>query len=389
VSSTEAALRNDHIDYNYSVQDARIYSNRHIGHNIPFSQELSPPTASHEFMSPYRGGSTYSYASKPFYSTMPSYSMGYVEDLSDYHMSNSAQPVLAQDMVPYASWTSRGDYPYSGATTSLAHRPAPAVTVDSTNFSLSNMAAHLPGSTVTSSDRLLPAPSNRSLACTSSHSYKVLPPTGGNDPSPADAAAVLAEMASSSYGSSFDTSGLSYSSSATSLQAHNDHSSHSPDSDSIFTEHEHSLRSQGSVVDLHTYTYGGGESAVGSLRRGSAASGGPVSGSGSNDGNNNGGSKGGTSGGGGRSSSSVSVASNHHGYMPVRSVHDSASSSHHHHHQLPLATHGSTNVVSGGTASTAYLPESSASSGGHNNPGGICNGSMHGDTRRAALGCRR
>jgi hypothetical protein len=249
VSSSEAAFRNDPNEFSYNVQDARIYNrNSSVTHGISYTPTHDlPPVASHEILSPYGGGSAYSYATKPFYSGVPTYSMGYVEELSYYSMNNSSQPVLGPDMVSYPSWTSRGDYGCGGATTSLVHRPAPSVAVDSANFSLSNMAAHLPGSSVGSSDRLLPAPSNRSLSYPSSQSYKALPPAGGTDPSPVDAAAVLADMASSSYGGSFDTSALSYNSSTTSLQTQNTQASrtnpeaYSPDTDSIFTEHEHSL----------------------------------------------------------------------------------------------------------------------------------------------------
>lgn len=348
-----------------------------------------PPVGSHEILSPYRSGSAYSYATKPFYSGMPAYSMGYVEELSDYSMSSSSQPILGQDMVSYPSWTSRADYGYGGSTTSLVHRPAPSVAVDAANFSLSSMAAQLPGHSVGSTDRLLPAPGSRSLSYPSSQSYKALPPAGGADPSPVDAAAVLADMASSSYSGSFDTSSLPYNSSTTSLQTHNTHGSrtnsetYSADANSIFTEHEHSLRSQGSAVDLHTYTYGGGEPGASSLRRTSAASGGPTSGSSSHGGNNvnSGGSKGSTSS---SSSGGGGVATTHHSYMAMSSMHDSASNSHHH-HGLPLAATAS---VSGATGSAAYLAESSGASGGHSSAN-ICNGRAHGDTRRAAVGGRR
>lgn len=351
-------------------------------HALSYSpaQEL-PPAASHEILSPpYRGGSAYGYATKPsYFSNMSAYSIGYVEELPDYGMNTSSQ--LNQDMVSYPSSASWRDYGYGGATTSLVHRPAPSVT-DSGNFSLSHMATHLPGA---SSDRLLPAPSNRSLASavyTGTPSYKALPPAGGIDPSPIHAASVLADMASSSYGGSFDATGLPYNTSTTSLQAHNDHTSrttseaYSPDTDSIFTEHEHSLRSQGSAIDLHTYTYGGGEPAASSLRRASAASGGPASGSSSLGPNN---SKGSTSSGSGSS-----VANSHHGYMSMTAIHDSASNSHHHH--VPLAA---TAVVPGGTASAAYLSESSSSSGSRSTAT-ICNGSVNGgETRRATVGGRR
>lgn len=313
--------------------------------------------------------------------------MGYVEELPDYSISSSSQHVLGQDMMPYPSWTSRGDYGYAGTTTSLVHRPAPSVAVDSANFSLSNMAAHLPGSSVGSSDRLLPAPSSRSMSYPSSQTYKALPPAGGTDPSPVDAAAVLADMASSSYGGSFDTSGLPYNSSTTSLQTQATQTSrtnseaYSPDTDSIFTEHEHSLRSQGSAVDLHAYTYSGSEHGGRSLRRGSAASGGLASASSSHGGNTGSGGKGSTSSS--SNSSSSSVANIHHGYMNLSSIHDSTSNPHHHHVQL-----AATAAVSGGTPSAAYLAESPVSTGGDGSAT-TCSGRAHRDARRGPVGGRR
>lgn len=381
MSSSEAAFRNDPNEFSYNVQDARIYRNTSVAHGASYTTPNDlPSVASHEILSPYRGGSAYNYATKPFYSSVPAYSMGYVEELSDYTINNSSQPVLAPDLVPYPSWTSRGDYGYNGGTTSLVHRPAPSVAVDSANFSLSNMAAHLPGSTVSSSDRLLPAPSNRTLSYPNPQSYKALPPAGGTDPSPVDAAAVLADMASSSYGGSFDGSGLPYNCSTTSLQSHTSQASrteceaYSPDTDSIFTEHEHSLRSQGSAVELHTYTYGGGESGGSSLRRGSASSGGPASASSSHRGNTSSGSKGSTS-----SSGSSSVANVHHGYLSMGSLHDSASNPHQHH--IPLAA---TAAVSRSTASPAFLVDPDSTS--VHSTATLCNGKAHGDARRAAVG---
>lgn len=360
-----------------------------------------PPVGSHDILGAYRSGSAYSYATKPFYSGVPAYSMGYVEELSDYSIGSPPPPVLGQDLVPYPSWTSRADYGYGAATTttSLVHRPAPAVAVDAANFSLSSMAAHLPGPSLGSTDRLLPAPSARSLSYASSQSYKALPPAAGTDPSPADAAAVLADMASSSYGGSFDASGLPYNSSTTSLQTHTTQGSrtnseaYSPDTDSIFTEHEHILRSQGSAVDLHTYTYGGGESAGSSLRRGSA-SGGPAPATGSPGGShvNSSGSKGSMSSSDSSSSSSndnnntssstttSGAVSSHHGYMAMNSLHDAASNSHHH-HDVPLAAPA---AVSGATAPVAYLDESSGASRSHSTAA-LYSGKVHGDTRRAAV----
>lgn len=387
VSSSEAAFRNDPNEYLYNTSDARICRSSVTHGGIPYIPPHDlPPVPSHEILSPYRGGPAYSYATKPFYSGVPAYSMGYVEELPDYPINSSSQPVLGQDMMPYPSWTSRGDYGYAGATTSLVHRPAPSVAVDSANFSLSNMATHLPGSSLGSSDRLLPAPSSRSVSYPSSQTYKALPPAGGTDPSPVDAAAVLADMASSSYGGSFDTSSLPYNSSTTSLQTQATQSSrtkseaYSPDTDSIFTEHEHSLRSQGSAVDLHAYTYSGSEPGGRSLRRGSAASGGLASASSSHGGNTSNGGKGSTSS---SSSSSSSVANIHHGYMNLSSIHDSTSNPHHHHVQL-----AATAAVSGGTPSAAYLAESPVSTGGDGSPT-TCSGRVHRDARRGPVGGRR
>ncbi|KAB5554468.1 hypothetical protein GE09DRAFT_1221968 [Coniochaeta sp. 2T2.1] len=399
VSSSEATFRNDPNEYSYNIQDGRsqVY-NRHgsVSHGLSSYTPTHglPSVGTEEIMSPYRGGSAYGYANtKSFYSGVPAYSMGYVEELSDY----SSQPVLGQDMVSYPSWTSRGDYGYGGTTTSLVHRPAPSVGVDSTNFSLSNMAAHLPGS---GSDRLLPVPSSRSMSLASSQSYKALPPAGGADPSLVDAAAVLADMPSSSYGGSFDTV-LPYNSSTTTLQTQTTQGSrtnseaYSPHADSIFTEHEHSLRSQGSAVDLHAYTYGAAELGGSSLRRGSAAaSGGPAAATGnhvvnSSTGTSGKGSTGTTSGSGNSSSGGVVTGShNHHSYMAMGPIHDSASNPHHHqHHHVPLAAAAAA-AVSGGTATASYLAKSPSATGGHATAT-ICNGRVHGDTRRAAVGGRR
>lgn len=361
-------------------------------HGVPYTPTHDlPPVPSHEILGNYRSGSAYGYAAKSFYSEVPAYSMNYVEELPDY---SAPQPVLSQDMVSYPSWTSRADYGYGGATANLVHRPAPSVAVDS-NFSLSSMAAHLPGASLGSAGRVLPAPSSRSLSYANSQSYKALPPTGGHDSSPVDAAIVLADMASASsnYGSSFDASGLSYNSSTTSLQTHNTQGSrtnsetYSPDTDSIFTEHEHSLRSQGSAVDLHAYTYGGADSGGSSFRRGSAPSGAPAPASGSHGASSANGistSKGSTSSSGGSSTGGVATSCSHHQTFMIGTIHDSSSSAHHHHH-VPLAA---TAAVPGATAVAGYLPESSGASSSHSNPA-ISNGRVHGDTRRAAVGGRR
>jgi hypothetical protein len=409
VQSTEAAMRNDPNEFPYSVQDAAVARNLSgrgsIAHSMPYPHDL-PHVGSSEMLTgnPYRGGSTYSYAKPSYYSAMPGYPMGYVDEYTDYpSMANSSQHVMGHDMVPYSTWTSR-DYGYGG-TASLVHRPAPSVASDSANFSFHSMAAHLPASSASVSDRLLPAPSSRSMSYTGSHSYRALPPAGGADPSPVHAAAVLADMASGTYANSFDTSGLPYSSSAAvSLQTHagSDHhssrtnsESYSPDTESIFTEHEQSLRSQGSAVDLNVYTYSGTDSGPSSLRRGSAASGCPTlvsSSSGSGSGSGSGGTCNSSKGASSTASSQSSMADSHHSqqqqhiYVPANSIQGSTPSHHSHHHQLPLvATTGGPSAVSGGTASaTSYLADSNASS-----PSGTGCGHAHADTRRATVGGRR
>jgi hypothetical protein len=244
-------------------------------------------------------------------------------------------------------------------------------------------------------DRLLPAPSSRNnLVYPTTQSYKAQPPAGGahDQQSPIDAAAVLADMASSSYGHSYDTSGLTYSLPQTSLHAHSTQSSRSdreacsPEGESIFAEHEHSLRSQGSAVELQTYTYGGGaESSGSSIQHGPAAISGTggdgsasANGSHTDHGSSDGRGRSGTSG----SSSVGGRSGSHHPYM---AIHDSASSQHHHqhhHHHVPLAA---TAAVSGSTACAPYLDDPSGTTGGHGNTA-ACNIRMHGDARRAAVG---
>lgn len=371
----------------------------------------------------YRGGGPAYYGKPPsYYSPVGAgYALAYVDEYSDYSpIAHTSQHVLGgHDMAQYPTWTGR-EYGY-GSTSTLVHRPAPAMATTpdsaSANFSFHSMAAHLPVSSVSVADRLLPAPSSRIMPyanTAASHSYRTLPSAGVSDSSPVHAAAALTDMASGAYVNGFDS--LSYGSSgvgAVPLQGHegsDNHSSrtdseaYSPDAESIFAEHEQGLRSHGSAIDLNAYTYttGGTDSGPSSIRRGSASSGCPTSTRGTCGTGMEGGSRGGGHCGQGTKASSISSSqgggscdgggssSSHNQQQHVYAIQDSH---HAHHHGLPLVTAtGGGSVVSGSTAAAAastaaaYMAGSDGPSGRSGSSGMARN---HPDSRRATVGSRR
>lgn len=442
VQSTEAPMRQDSSEFTYNVQDARAYANRTASHSVQYTQDL-PALSSAEILNPYRGGSPYGYGTKQFYPAMSSYSTGYPEEYADYGIScPSQQTVLnheAVGMIPYP-WLSRSKQPAAssvyldpdatyayGGTASLVHRSAHAVTTDSPNFSFSHMAAQLPAASVHGTDRLLPTPVSRSLSSSSGLPYpslqslKAAIPTTGPQSPPLSATGgpgdVASAAAAAGYSNGFDTSGLPYSS-AMALPTHHHHhtphnhiqhhpartgsvpsSSYSTAAESLFSEHDHGLRSHGStVVDLTGYAYA--DSGVGqgasSLRRGSRSSSQTSSGTGTGS----------------------SLRSSQTGYVqtenqqqqqqqqtdePVAAhVHPHQHQQHQnglqHHHQIQQPQqqqqhsnqqqqqqhhhhHNIAAVVAGSTApTTTYLPDT---------PGASGLGSGHAENRRTAVGARR
>jgi hypothetical protein len=230
----------------------------------------------------YRGGSSYSYtpASKAYYPAMHAYSTPYPDDF-EFGLGVPASSVMNPESVGMLSgqWSSGArakppsfssmyldtDGPYNGySSTSLVHRPSQPVNSDSHNFSFSGVAASLPLSSTPGPDRLLPNPVGRSSALQYAAAAK--------SSAPSSASATLADVATAaSYAGGFDGPGLSFSSvTSNSLSSHPSSSSRSNSDtysshESIFSEQERSVQSQGSAFDMNGYKA--------SPRRGSGAGG--------------------------------------------------------------------------------------------------------------------
>ncbi|KAK1756685.1 hypothetical protein QBC47DRAFT_359191 [Echria macrotheca] len=269
VASREAPFLNEPSEFTYSVPDARgLASRAPVVSTLPYTQELPSLPPSDVLTSPYRTSAAYPYVpapSKQYYPAVSSYSPQYSDEF-DYNLGVS-QSVLSSDvsMMP-SQWGSRTktsyggaamynmDSSYYGGAAGLVHRPAPPVASEPSSLSLSGFGADLPPTS-----RLLPDPAGRTSS---------LPYPGGVVKTPASgqthSQATLADVAAAAtYVSSFDTSGMSYTSPAASLSGAGQQQHHraSPDAygpsssgDSLFGEQERSLQSQGSAYDMTTYT---------------------------------------------------------------------------------------------------------------------------------------
>ena len=286
----------------YSVGDARMYASRAaVNPNMPYAQDL--PNVSSPDVAPSYRGNTYPYpASKQYY---PAYGPPYTDEF-DYSIGVPPQPVLSHDpvgLLPGSHWAPRAKqpadsgygnmmmttepspYPYSGH--SLVHRPAGSS--DASNFSFSGVAASLPSTS--STERLLPNPNPMGRSATATLPVPFPGQGGATSKTPASVttpaststlADVAAAAAAASYaGGAYDTSGLPYpsisssSASTGTLGSHHQHASVSrtPSSDSysgggesIFSEQDRSLGTQGPDFDMNSFTAG--------PRRGSSSSGG-------------------------------------------------------------------------------------------------------------------
>ena len=313
-----------------------------------------PTLGSSDVLGSYRGGSAYPYtpASKAYYPAMHAYGAPYSEDF-EFGLGVGSPPVMNPEsvgMMP-GQWgsgarakpsfssmymDSEGAYSsYGGA--SLLHRPSHPVSSDSPNFSFSGVAASLPLSSTPGPDRLLPNPAGRSstLPCPG--------PAKPSTPASTSAASTLADVATAaSYAGGFETSGLSFSSTSSSgLSSHPSSSSRSnSDSysgpESIFSEQERNLQSQGPAFDMGGYTA--------SLRRGSGT--------------------------GGSGSS--------HAYVPGESAHEAAAHHHSSHHGLPAAY-----MADAPASPVAHRPGQSLAPGS-----GSASHAAHTDDRQVAVASR-
>ncbi|KAK3934604.1 hypothetical protein QBC46DRAFT_426581 [Diplogelasinospora grovesii] len=411
VSSQEAPLRNEQ-SYMYNLDDARTYASRASTAStasLQYAQEM-PGLGSSDVLSPYRGGSTYSYtpapASKPYYPAMSSYGSPYAAEF-DYGLDCAPQPVMSHDQVHMLTggW-SRGKHStyyvepdsscgYAANTTTLVHRAAthPISAADSPNFSFSSVAASLPSSTPSSmSDRLLPNPAVRSSAMPYPGSVKTTVTSTATSAPTVSSLADVATAAVATYASSgFDASGLAYASHAgPTLSGHNSgshhssHHQHTPSSsransdtpsyttagsaESIFGEHERSLQSQGPAFELgDTYRY----TMAAPRRESVGSSGGHTTGA---------------------------TLSNGQAYVPSESAHEAAHhqppQSHHHSH-VSVTAAGYVSEPSSAATSGVTLPHHSTSSHaalshGQHHAGSAGSGSTsHADSHRVAVGSRR
>ncbi|KAK7744653.1 hypothetical protein SLS53_003540 [Cytospora paraplurivora] len=255
----------------------------------------------------YRSSGYPNMGSKGYYPMGADWTDAYGADGSvDYALNCPPYQVINSDTAPivpsYGQWASRqkgmgqsasvymepeANYPYNtGGTSGLVHRPASSVPGDSSAYSFSSIAASLPSA---GSERLLPNPAAvsrtvGSLAATyrgdglpsgyghpkSSHSS-----VSGSQPSPTSPADVAAAAVAAGYANSYDY--------ATAGRPSGHHGSISADAygsastgggETIFGDSDRSAATQGSVVDLTGYTYGGASPAdSSSLRRASAGSG--------------------------------------------------------------------------------------------------------------------
>ncbi|KAL2193133.1 hypothetical protein P885DRAFT_46054 [Corynascus similis CBS 632.67] len=367
VSSREAPLRHDSGEFGYSVGDARVYANRTpVAHGLPYSHDL-PTLGSGDVLGPYRGGSAYAYtpATKAYYPAMHAYGTPYPDEF-DFGLGVSSPPVMNPEpvgMMP-GQWSStarpkppsfssmyldsEGAFGASyGGAGGLLHRPSHSASSDSANFSFSNVAASLPLSTTPGPDRLLPNPTGRSSTLPYPSSAKPSTPVS------ASATSTLADVATAaSYASGFQASGMTFCSTTNSSLSSHPSSSSRPNSDgysaseSIFSEQERSLQSQGSAFDMAGYTA--------SPRRSSG------SGSGS--------------GAGGS-------VSNHGNYVSASGAHDAAA----HHHHASQHHHFSTAYISDPPPSPIAHRHGHALGPGSDSAGHTA---VHTDDRHAAVASR-
>ncbi|KAL2173690.1 uncharacterized protein P884DRAFT_280836 [Thermothelomyces heterothallicus CBS 202.75] len=338
VSSREAPLRHDSADFVYSVGDARVYANRTpVTHGVPYPSDVPALGSGDVLASSYRGGSTYPYtaATKAYYPATHAYGTPYPDDF-DFGLGVSSSPVMHPETVgmmsgPWGSSTRPKPQPfgsiyldspegaafggYGGA--GLLHRPSPSASSDSPSFSFSGVATPLPLSTTPGPDRMLPNPAARSS--TLPHPGPAKPST----PASASTTTTLVDVATAaSYAGGFPTPGLPFCSSGSMSSQLSSSSRSNSDGysgqESIFSEQERSIQSQGPAFDMAGYT---------ALPRRSS---GPGSGAG------------------------VSMAS-HHAYVSGAGAHDAAGT-HHHHHQYQRQ-HSPQNPLP-----TAYVTEDPPSS---------------------------
>ena len=223
----------------------------------------------------YRGGSSYGYtpASKTYYPAMHAYGTPYADD-SEFGLGvPSSQSVLNPEPVGIlpGQWSSGArakapsfssiymdtDASYSSYNdTNLVHRSSHTINSDSPSFSFSGVAASLPLTSAPGSDRLLPNPAGRSSALPYPAVKSSIP---GSSTSTANTLADVATAAS--YANGFEATSLAYQASTTtsSLASHPSSSSRTNSdtysaTESIFSDQERSLHSQGSAFDMNTYT---------------------------------------------------------------------------------------------------------------------------------------
>ncbi|ROV96053.1 hypothetical protein VPNG_09158 [Cytospora leucostoma] len=313
VQSQEAPLRDDG-KYEYNIDISRTLAQRATGTMTP---QMSSPMAQYPqemhllssggIPATYRSSGYPNMGSKGYYPMGAEWTDSYGADGSvDYALNCPPYQVINGDTAPivpsYGHWPSRqkgmgqsasvymepeANYPYSnGGTTGLVHRPASSVPGDSSAYSFSSIAASLPSA---GSERLLPNPAAVSRTVGSlAAPYRGdgLPPgyghpksnhssVSGSQPSPTSPVDVAAAAVAAGYANSYDY--------ATAGRPSGHHGSISADaygpsstggSETIFADSDRSAATQGSVVDLTGYTYGGASPAdSSSLRRASAGSG--------------------------------------------------------------------------------------------------------------------
>ncbi|KAL2158305.1 hypothetical protein VTH06DRAFT_4626 [Thermothelomyces fergusii] len=271
VSSREAPLRHDSAEFVYSVGDARVYANRTpVSHGIPYSNDV-PALGSADVLGPsYRGGPAYPFntpATKPYYPAMHAYGTAYPDEF-DFGLGVSSPPVMHPEPVGMMSgpWGSAArpkpqpfgsmylDPPeggtfggYGGAGGLLPRQSSHSASSDSPSFSFSGVATSLPLSATPGPDRLLPNPAARSSA-------KPSTPTSASSTT-----ATLVDVATAaSYVGGFPTQGLPFCSSGSMSSQLSSSSRSNSDAysgqESIFSEQERSIQSQGSAFDMSGYT---------------------------------------------------------------------------------------------------------------------------------------
>ncbi|KAL1844167.1 hypothetical protein VTJ49DRAFT_3823 [Mycothermus thermophilus] len=331
VSSREAPLRPDAADFGYSLPDARMYANKPtVGGGLAYTHELST-----------LGSSSYAYTPAPkastYFPAMHAYGTPYPEDfefalgvsghtaaplnactepvaIMPNQWSSSPRPKLPSYSNMYVD--PDGPYnSYSGA--GLLHR-CQQVSSDSSSLSFSGVAASLP-------ERLLPTPVGRSSTVQYTHG----PVGAGKTPgqSSAAAASTLADVAATAanYASGFDAFSSATSSSLSSHPSSraNSDAAYST-AESIFSDQERSLQSQGPAFDMSGYTT--------SPRRGSVAG-----------------------SGGGSAGEGTSSARGPGSYGPGSNIHDTQSQQQQQEQPSPSHHHG--HLVTAGAAIEAAIED--------------------------------